>query len=201
MDSGSPYTVVRGTGENNLTTVIDPPTVNKKKKDNYVWDFSCCECAGYLTGILIELTTLIFGILFIVLSAVGGENISNRDCHCTLFTRSLGHGLGISLLLEIGMLFAVLVMAIGLSLCQNSEKEEACTKLVQYYCYVTGSFIALNYIAFLCMTIAVLVFVATGGSCCSATSVAVASLSAVMAVFKFIVILVVLCYSYFSGDS
>lgn len=192
------YTALTGNNDTS-TSLILPPTVSKKKGDTYVYDCSCCECVGFLTGILAVLLTFIFGILFIVLSAVGGENTKSKEnnCDCTQFTRGLGSGLGISLLLEVGVLLALLALAVGAALCKS--KQDKCEKLVQYYSFVAGAFIAVNYICFLCMTIAVIVFVATGRSCCSATSIVVASLSGVLSVVKLVVIFVILCYGYFSN--
>lgn len=167
-----------------------------KKGDNVTVDCTCCEYLGYGTIITNTLLTLIFGILFIILTAVGKQNVSIHDgdtrCDCTLFAPSVGHGLGVSLLIEVGLLVGVSIFGIVAFLLKN----DAIIKIALYCCFVAGGFIAVNYLGFLCMTIAVIVFVATGGVCCSVTSVVVASLSAVIAVFKFVFIIVFLCYQY-----
>ena len=198
MDKEVQYSGFNGNGK--CTPLINPPTINNKKEEKYIYDCSCCECVGYMTVVITVLLTLVFGILFMVLTAVGGENTSSREknCHCKLFTRELGYGLGISLLLEVGMLFAVLALAVGAALCK--QKAAACEKLVEYYSFVAGIFVAINYISFLGMTLAVIVFVATGGVCCSVTSIVVASLSAVMSAFKLVLIFIILCYLYFKNS-
>lgn len=175
--------------------ISEQQPADDKKKDNTLY-CTCCEYVGYGTLITNTLLTLIFGILFIILTAVGEQNISLHDddmrCDCTLFAPSVGHGLGVSLLIEVGLLVGVLIFG----LVAFSFKNEAIMKIALYCCFVAGGFLAINYIAFLCITIAVIVFVAMGGVCCSVTSVAVASLSAVIAIFKFVFIIAVLCYQY-----
>ena len=140
--------------------------------------------------------SLIFAIVFIILTAVGKENISTYDgahsldkrCDCTLFTPSLGYGLAASLFIEVGLIALVLVFAILAFLCKTE-------KLFLYYALVDGSFLALNGIAFLCMTLAVIVFVVRGSYCCSVTSITVASLSAVILAMKIVFITVIGCSS------
>ena len=163
-------------------------------------DNKCANASCVNGGVLIvsTLLSLIFGIIFVVLTAVGKENTSSHEednrCDCTLFTPSLGYGMAASLFIEVGIILAVLVFGLAAVAC------EKLMKLLTYYAFVSGSFIAVNFIGFLCMTLAVIVFVAMGGRCCSATSIAVASLSAVISALKIVFICIISCYTYLSDD-
>ena len=118
-----------------------PPTVSKKK-DNYVYDCSPCDICGYVTAVVIFLVTLILGIVFIVLAAVGQENTSSDEsnCDCTDFTPSMGYGLGASLLLEVGMLVMLFVFVCVISLTKTDHIE----KLFYVFSFFTAILIILN---------------------------------------------------------
>ena len=156
----------------------------------------CVYLGILIINILLSLT---FAIAFIILTAVGKKNISTYDrdhdidkmCDCTLFTPSLGYGFGGSLFIELGLIAGVFVLAAVAVLCCSKSY-----KLVLYYALVDATLIVLNFIAFLCMTLAVIVFVARGGQCCSVTSIVVASLSSVLLVLKIVFVVIVCCYSY-----
>ena len=156
---------------------------------------STCMQAGML--ILNTLLTFIFAIVIIVLTAVGKENISTYDgsrtdkkCDCTSLTPSLSYGLAVSLFIEIGLMVTMIILA-GITTLTNNDKY---SKLLNYYGYAAGSFIGLNFIVFLCMTIAVIVYVAMGTSaCCSATSIVVASLSTFLVVIKTVFVCCLCC--------
>ena len=176
------------------TSTIPEPHTQFKKKDKYVYDCSCGEICGYVTAVVIFLLTLVFGIVFIVLTAVGKENTSSseKDCDCTQFTPSIGYGLGASLLLEVGMLVVLIVFVAVISLTKKNDTEKIFLAFSIFLC----ALITLNFLGFLCATIAAIVFVGTGGSgCCSVTSIIVASLSVVLATIKLLIITVVCCWS------
>lgn len=168
------------TNMNDVTTAV---STTAKKKD--------CSRSDYMqAGMLLTntLLTFIFAIVIIVLTAAGNPNIRirarvydlDKGCDCTSFTPSLSYGLAVSLFIEIGLMVTLLILAVVLMVV-----GEKYSKLVEYYGYVAGSLVGFNFLAFLCMTLAVIVFVAMGTStCCSATSIAVASLSAFLMVIK-----------------
>ena len=146
------------------------------------------------------LLSLIFAVAFIILTAVGKENISTHDgahsldkrCDCAQFTPSVGYGLAASLFIEVGLIFLVFVLAVFNKIVTICRKY----RIFFYYALFDGSFLALNGIAFLCMTLSVIIFVAQGSYCCSVTSVIVASLSAVILTLKIVFITVICCCSY-----
>ena len=175
-----------------FATSNEPPTVSTKKKDNYVYDCKCCDIIGYLTVIVTLLLNLIFGIVFIVLTAIGKENVHSREknCDCTQYTPSMGNGLGASLLLELAMMVLWFVLYAIAELTKNKSLEKS---LVASSIFVF-CLLALNYLGFLSTTIAAIVFVGTGGSCCSATSVIVASISVAITAFKLMIISVCCCW-------
>ena len=103
-------------------TLPQPPTVSKsKKKDGYVYDCSPCEICGYATAVVFFFLTLILGIVFIALTAVGKENTSSSDCDCTGYTPSMGYGLGASYLIEVGLLVVLLVFLLVMT---NTKTED-----------------------------------------------------------------------------
>ena len=170
-----------------------PPTACAKKKDKYVYDCSPCDICGYSTVVVIILLTLIFGILFIVLTAVGKQNTkstSEGGCDCTLYSPSMGYGLGVSLLLEIGMMMVMFIFISVISLTKNSSTEKVCYG----FCVFFGFLLIINYLGFLCTSITATVFVGIGGTCCSVTSIVVASLSIFLAAIKLLLTVVGICY-------
>ena len=164
--------------------------MDSTRKDKYVYDCSPTTICGYVTAIVIFLLTLILGIVFLVLTAVGQENTSNNDCDCTDFTPSMGYGLGASLLLEVGMLVIVFVFACIITLTKSDHIE----KLFYAFSIFTLGLIILNGLGFFATTIAATVFVGTGGSCRSITSIIVVSLSTVLATIKLLIVSVGVCY-------
>lgn len=166
--------------------------MDSKKKDKYVYDCSPTFICGFVTTIVIFLLTLILGIVFLVLTAVGQENTSNDDCDCTDFTPSMGYGLGASLLLEVGMLVIVFVFLCIITLTKSDHIE----KLMYAFSIFTFGLIILNGIGLFATTIAAIVSVGTGGSCCSITSIIVASLSTVLATIKLLILTVGFCYMF-----
>jgi hypothetical protein len=145
------------------------------------------------TVLVNTLLTFIFAISIFVVTVVGEANINtyesydglHRDldekCACTSFSPSLSYGLAASLFTEIGLMAAFVIFAVILTIVSDTEYSKPFT----YYACVTGRFIVVNFFAFLCMTVAVMVLVAMGTSaCCSSTSIAVASLSTFLLVAK-----------------
>ena len=174
------------------SSLPQPPTVSKKKDHRYVYDCSPCDICGYVTAVVLFLLTLILGIVVIVLTAVGQENTSSSegDCDCTDFTPSMGYGLGACLLLEVGMLVFLLIFLLVIT----NTKTEHIEKLFIAFSVFTVMLIILNGIGFFSTTIAAIVFVGEGGSCCSVTSIIVASLCVVMATIKLVILTVSFCY-------
>jgi hypothetical protein len=168
-----------------------PPTVSKKK-DNYVYDCSPCDICGYVTAVVIFLVTLILGIVSIVLTAVGQENTTSdeKDCDCTEYTPSMGYGLGSALLLEVGMLVILFVFVCVMALTKTDHIE----KLFMVFSLVISMLIILNGLGIFSATIAAIVFVGEGGSCCSVTSIIVASLNVALATIKLLIVTVGFCY-------
>ena len=181
IEAGSTDTGSESKTMANMNDVTTAVSTTAKKKD--------CSRSDYMqAGMLLTntLLTFIFAIVIIVLTAAGKPNIRirvydlDKGCDCTSFTPSLSYGLAVSLFIEIGLMVTLLILAVVLMVV-----GEKYSKLVEYYGYVAGSLVGLNFLAFLCMTLAVIVFVAMGTStCCSATSIAVASLSAFLMVIK-----------------
>ena len=137
---------------------------------------------------------VVLAVLFIVLTAVGGPN-ANKEieyrCDCTMFTESLGYGLASSLLIEVFLIGIVVVWTAVVAL----YKWKECAGPLAYCAFATGTAVALNALAFLSMTVSVVVIVALGGHCCAGTSVAVTVLSAVFAVFKIACLIALLAYA------
>ena len=176
---------VNGDGGDSKGPNDDDTTITKAEDAGGT--YSVCMQVGMI--VLNTLLTFIFAIVIIVLTAVGKRNISTYDgmheldkrCDCTLFTPSLSYGLAVSLFIEIGLMVTLIIFAVITTVTDNTNYS----KLLNYYGYVAGSFVALNFFAFLCMTLAVIVFVAMGTSaCCSATSIVVVSLSTFLLVIK-----------------
>ena len=147
---------------------------------------SCCVWLGFVAVITYTVLALIFGILFIVLTAIGKENISlhegSKYCNCELFAPSVGYGLGLTLLIEVGLEVSIIIIFILASI------GEALKKLFDH-CFVIGGLLAFNYVCFLCI---ILTIIAMGGICCS---VVVAGLSGLIVAFKFVIIYVYICHS------
>ena len=178
--------------------VVVPSEQPQNEKDEEVKTdnkCTCCAWLGYVAVITYTVLTLIFGILFIVLTAVGKENISihkgSTHCSCELFVPAVGYLLGVIQLIEVGLLVGIPVIFM-LGFC-----VEGMINFLLYYCFVAGGLLVINFFCFLCTTLAAIVFVAMGGMCCSTTSVVVASLSGVIAAFKLVIFYVSICHEYF----
>lgn len=178
-----------GSESKTMANINDVTTaVSTTAKEKYSYDCSRSDCMQ--AGMLLTntLLTFIFAIVIIVLTAAGKPNIRirtrvydlDKGCDCISFTPSLSYGLAVSLFIEIGLMVTLLVLAVV-----STVVGKKYSKLVEYYGYVAGSLVGLNFLGFLCMALAVIVFVAMGTStCCSATSIAVASLSAFLMAIK-----------------
>lgn len=169
---------------------LPQPPADSTKKDRYVYDCSPGEICVFVTIIVLFLLTLILGIVFLVLTAVGQENTSNSDCDCTSFTPSMGYGLGATLLVEVALLVTVFVFACVITLTKSDDTE----KLFNAFSIFTFGLIILNGIGIFGVSIAVGVFVGEGGSCCSVTSIIVASLSIALATVKLLIVTIGVCY-------
>ena len=183
---------------------VDDPEITAAAIKGDKDDDSCSICTQVGMLLINTLLTFTIAVIIIVLTAVGKPNISTYDgqhepdkkCSCTLFTPSLAYGLAITLFIEIGLMITLIIFAVIASVTDTKY-----SKLFTYYAYVAGSFIALNFFGFVCMTIAVLVFAGMGTSlCCSATSIAVAALSAFLLLIKTILICCFCCITLISGD-
>lgn len=165
-------------------------TITKAKADSDDGG-TCSLCMQVGMMVVNTLLSFVFAIIIIILTAVGKRNVSTYDgmhdldkrCDCTLFTPSLSYGLAVALFIEIGLMVTLIIFAVISTVIDDTINKYP--KFLSYFATVAGSLIVLNFFAFLCMTIAVIVFVAMGTSaCCSATSIAVASLSTFLLVVK-----------------
>ena len=188
------YTAFSAAGVDTTLNVIEAGSESKTNDDDVTEakdsnEGTCSLCMQVGMMLINALLTFIFTIVIIILTAVGKRNISTYDdmhdldkrCDCTLFTPSLSYGLTVSLFIEIGLMVTLIIFAAITTVTDGTKYS----KLLNYYAYVAGSFVALNFFAFLCMTLAVIVFVAMGTlACCNATSIVVASLSTFLLVIK-----------------
>lgn len=156
----------------------------------------CVYLGTLITNILLTLT---IAITIVVLTAIGKKNINiptydEGACDCTPFTLSIGYGLGGSLFVELGLIAATFVFIMVGTLVEDMCRSEW---NIFENCYVVadGALIGLNFAAFLGMTVAVVGYIANGGDCCSETSIAVASLSVFLVLFKIVCFTIICCYT------
>ena len=188
------YNAFSGTG-------VDSHTTGLFVKDSHSDDGGTCSL-GIQVGAALTNTLLsfVFAVSIIVLTALGKDNISTYGgydgvddldgeilCDCTLFTPSLSYSLAVSLFTEIALMAILIIFAVILTILGDIEYS----KPFVYYARVTGTFIALNFFAFLCMTLAMMALASMGtSSCCSGSSMLVARLSSFLLVVKVLFIII-----------
>lgn len=191
------YDAFSGTGR------VDNHTTGLLVKDGHMYSDEGGTCnLGIQVGAALTNTLLsfVFAVSIIVLTILGEDSISTYVGYdydgvddlddCTLFTPSLSYGLAVSLFTEIALMAILIIFTVILTIVGDTE----CSKPFAYYARVTGTFIALNFFAFLCMTLAMIAFASIVGtsSCCSGSSMLVARLSSFLLVVK--VLFIILLY-------